>query len=194
VNPVFDPTGEFGTTVDQVKLDAAASAIGAIVVPSGLLALMSTTFNLTQVRLEVRDDVSDDLIALSIKQRTANGLGTGTPMRGAQNALVFSLRTDVPGGSGRGRMYWPCIAESVTTFLRINTPAQTAALADMVTYLHAIENAMATAFATIGFDLAVRSKTTKTTPHVNRIQLGNVMDTQRRRRDNIIEDYLSAAF
>jgi hypothetical protein len=64
----------------------------------------------------------------------------------------------------------------------------------MVTYLHAIENAMATAFATIGFDLAVRSKTTHTTPHVNRLQVGNVMDTQRRRRDNIVEDYLSAAF
>ena len=78
--------------------------------------------------------------------------------------------------------------------LRLDPAVVTAAQTAMVTYLHAIEDALATAFPTIGFDLAVRSKTTHTTPHVNKIQVGNVVDTQRRRRDKLVEDYSSVTF
>jgi predicted fused transcriptional regulator/phosphomethylpyrimidine kinase len=64
----------------------------------------------------------------------------------------------------------------------------------MRVYLTAMRDALATAFPTIGFNLAVRSKTTKTTPHVVRIQGGDVVDTQRRRRDNLPEAYSSLSF
>jgi len=40
----------------------------------------------------------------------------------------------------------------------------------------------------------VRSKTTRTTPHVSRLQIGDVIDVQRRRRDTLQEAYVSGAF
>jgi hypothetical protein len=105
-----------------------------------------------------------------------------------------SLRTDTPGGSGRGRLYWPAAGASVTTSLRLSTPAKETLLTNFTTYLHSLETQFANAFPTIGFDLAVRSKTTRTTPHVNRLQIGDVIDVQRRRRDNLQEAYASGAF
>ena len=194
INPTIDPTFEFGTTVDQTALDAAADAISALSPGGALLGSLSTAFSVTGCRLEVRDDSTDALIGISVQVRPVPLPGSGVPIRPAQCAIVFSLRTDTPGGSGRGRVYWPNIAGSITTQLRITPTDQTSYLAGMATYLHAMESALATAFPTIGFDLAVRSRTTHSTPHVNKIQIGNVIDTQRRRRDKMVEDYVSQSF
>jgi hypothetical protein len=194
VNPVFDPTFEFGSTVDQTALDAACDAIAALSPGTALLALQSQSLFVTGARLEVRADANDALIGISVQVRSTPLAGTGVPLRGTQDALVFSLRTTTPGGSGRGRIYWPAVSNAVNTQCRLSTTDQTAALNGMATYLHAMESALATAFPTIGFDLAVRSKTTHTTPHVNKLQAGNVLDNQRRRRDKMVEDYVSVAF
>jgi hypothetical protein len=40
----------------------------------------------------------------------------------------------------------------------------------------------------------VRSKTTHTTPHAVRLQVGNIVDTQRRRRDSLPESYSNITF
>jgi hypothetical protein len=194
INPTFDPTGEFGSTVNQDALDAAGNAIAALTPGAGLLALMSTVLTLTGARVEVRDDSTDALIGITVQPRAVLTAGTGTPLRGAQSALVFSLRTNTPGGSGRGRLYWPAVGTAVNTQLRLSSTDVTTAQTHMATYLHAMEDALATAFPTIGFDLAVRSRQTHTTPHVNKLQTGNVIDTQRRRRDKMVEDYISVAF
>jgi hypothetical protein len=194
INPVFDPTFEFGTTVDQTKLDQAANDIAGLSPGSSLLSFLSNSLAITGARVEVRDDSTDALMAISIQVRPTPLAGTGTPLRGAATAMVCSLRTNTPGGSGRGRLYWPAIGTAVTTQLRFDSATQAGALTNFGTYFHAMEDALATAFPTVGFDLAVRSRTTHTTPHVNKIQVGNVPDTQRRRRDKQIEDYLSAAF
>lgn len=194
INPVFDPTGEFPGSVNQANLDAATDAIAALTPGTALVTLLSSALGITGARTEVRDDSTDELIALSIQQRSPVLTGTGTPLRGAQTACVFSLRTDTPGGSGRGRLYWPAVGTSVDSTLRFTSATMTNAVNEMATYLHAMESALSTAFATIGFDLAVRSRLTHTTPHVNKLQAGTVPDTQRRRRDKMIEDYASIAF
>lgn len=194
VNPVFDPTGEFPGAVDQTALDAACDAIAALAIGTQLRALMSTALSVTGARLEVRHDTDDSLLAISQQVRATALPGTGTPLRGAQNALVFSLRTNTPGASGRGRIYWPALATSLSADTRLGSTEQTAALSDFRIYMNAMRSALATAFPTIGFDLAVRSKTTHTTPHVNKVQCGNVLDTQRRRRDAMIEDYALLPF
>lgn len=194
INPVIDPTLEFGSTVNQDALDAAANAIALLNPGSAALGALSTALTITGCRLEVRDDSTDALIGISVQVRSAPLPGTGVPARGAQNAMVISLRTNTPGGSGRGRLYWPCIATSVGSDLRVSSSSALSLLQNMETYLHAMEDALATAFPTIGFDLSVRSRQTHTTPHVNKIQIGNVLDTQRRRRDKLVEDYQSIAF
>jgi hypothetical protein len=80
----------------------------------------------------------------------------------------------------------------LTTFRALDTQV-TNVMNNMKTYLTAMESALVTAFPLIGFDLAVRSKTTGTTPHVNRMRVGDVLDTQRRRRDNLPEAYQQVA-
>lgn len=194
INPVFDPTGEFPGSVDQQALDDAALAIANLNPGAQLLSFMSSALSITGARVEVRDDATDDLIAISVQGRGSALTGSGTPLRGAQTAVVVSLRTNTPGGSGRGRIYWPAVGTAVSTTLRFDASFITAALTQVSTYLHAMEAALATEFPTIGFDLAVRSRTTHTTPHVNTLRIGDIPDTQRRRRDKMVEAYQTAAF
>lgn len=189
INPCFDPTGEWGSTVDQVALDAAATAIAALSPGAALLGHLSTTLSIQGARVEVRDDNSDALIGISTAQRATPLSGSGTALMPAQCALVYSLRTNTPGASGRGRIYWPCLGLSLSTNARVGAGNVTSNMAAMKAYLLAIRDVLATSFPTIGFNVAVRSKATKTTPHVVRMQLGDVVDTQRRRRDRLAEAY-----
>lgn len=194
INPTFDPTGEFPGGVNQTLLDEAADAIAALTPGTQLKNMLSTALSVTGARVEVRDDATDGLLAISVQQTEPPQVGTGSPLRGTGSALVFSLRTNTPGGSGRGRLYWPAVGMAVETTTRFSSANTLVALNQMATYLHEMENALATAFDTIGFDLAVRSRSTHTTPHVNKLGVGNIIDSQRRRRDKMLEDYQNIAF
>jgi hypothetical protein len=194
INPVFDPTAEFPGGVDQAMLDAAAAAIAALSPGATLLGMLSTGMSITGARVEVRDDATDALIGISIATRTTALAGTGAATMPPQCAWVVSLRTNTPGGSGRGRVYWPLMDATLNSSGRIPTAEVTAGLSAMRLYLTAIRDALATAFPTIGYNLAVRSRTQLATPHVVRIQAGDVVDTQRRRRDALPEAYQTLTF
>jgi hypothetical protein len=145
-------------------------------------------------RLEVRDDASDELIGISTQGRPTPYTGGIAPKMPLQNAAVVSLRTNTPGASGRGRLYWPVPGLAVASNTRIATADVTSILGSLKTYLVDIRDSLSSNFPTIGFNLAVRSKTTHSTPHVVRIQMGDVIDTQRRRRDKLVEAYSSLSF
>jgi len=194
VNPVFDPTLEFPGTPDQAMVDAAALAIANRTIPTSVRTIMGTSATRTGARVEIREDADDSLIAISIQGSATPAAGTGAARLTHQSAIVFSIRTNTPGGSGRGRFYWPAIGATLDNNGRLQTPATVTLAADMKSYLLGIRTDLATAFPTIGFDLAVRSKTTHTTPHAVRIQVGDVIDTQRRRRDALPEAYTQVAF
>ena len=191
INPSYDPTGEFPGGVDQTALDAAATAIAALSPGTQLLNRLSSLLQITGARVEVRDDATDELIGISNGVRTVALAGTGTVLMPPQCATVYSLRTNTPGASGRGRLYWPCLGAGITSTGRLASGTLATDLTAMKAYLQAIRDALGTAFPTIGFNLAVRSRTTKTTPHVVRMQVGDVIDTQRRRRDKFPEGYQS---
>jgi hypothetical protein len=193
VNPVFDPTGEFPGW-NQANADAATTAIDALTIPSSLLTLLSSSASITGCRLEVRDSATDELIGISIHARSSAVPGSAAPKLPSQAALVLSVRTDTPGASGRGRLYWPAAGAAIATTFRLNIPTSTQFVTDMKTYLTAVQGALAASFPTIGFSLAVRSQTKKTTPHATRIQAGDIIDTQRRRRDRLVESYTSVVF
>lgn len=194
INPTFDPSGELETGINQTALDAAALAISNINPGTNMGQGMSNALSIARCRLEVRSDSTDALLALSDVGSTLTPTGTITPKMSVQNAVVFSLRTNTPGGSGRGRVYWPAIGLSIGSNLRLVNATQVALLSEFKTYVGAMKTALTTNFPLIGFDLAVRSKTTKTTPHVVRIQMGDVIDTQRRRRDTLREAYVSTVY
>jgi hypothetical protein len=142
----------------------------------------------------VRDDVTDALIATSTASSATVMVGVGSTAMPSQSAMVISIRTDTPGGSGRGRLYWPCLVKGLDNAGKVPTVDVASFIADAKAYLLGIRSDLATSFPTIGFDLAVRSKTTKTTPHAVRIQVGSVVDTQRRRRDAAVEQYTTLTF
>jgi len=194
VNPTFDPTAEFGSTVSQPALDAACLAVANRTVPTSLRAMMTLSALRTGARLEVRNDTDDSLIGISVQASTTSQAGTGALRLPFQAATVFSIRTDTPGASGRGRMYWPALGATLNDQNRLTIPTTATLAADMKSYLLGIRTDLATAFPTIGFDLAVRSKTTHTTPHAVRLLVGDIVDTQRRRRDALPESYVQVPF
>lgn len=189
INPVFDPEGELPGFPSQGALDAATLAIANLNPAANLLSLLSPSLSITGARVEAREDSDDSLIAISNQSRTTVLPGTGTARQPAQCAMVFSLRTNTPGASGRGRLYWPTVGSTIGTDLRFAQSGVTTMVGEMKTYLAAIESALEAAWPGGVFALAVRSRATRSTPHVVRLQAGNVIDTQRRRRDAYAETY-----
>lgn len=194
INPVFDPSGELEIGIDQSKVDAAAKAIADLAIPAALLTLMSSSAQRVGARVEVRSDASDSLLAISTQSSTTNAAGSAVITAPYQTSVVCSIRTDTPGGSGRGRLYWPALAASLAQNARVTNPTPATTAAAFKTYLSGMQSALATAFPLISFDLAVRSKTTHTTPHAVRLQVGDVLDTQRRRRDALPESYVQVTY
>lgn len=194
INPVFDPTGEFGSTVNQAQLDAAALAIANRTVPNNLLQTLGSSMSRTGARVEVRDDATDALLGTSTQGSSSASAGSASPKMSPQAAMVISVRTDTPGARGRGRLYWPAMGITVSATGRIPTATVTSLLTDAKSYLLGIRTDLTTAFPMISFDLAVRSKTSHTTPHAVRLQIGDVVDTQRRRRDVLAEAYQQVTF
>jgi hypothetical protein len=121
-------------------------------------------------------------------------VGVGSLQLPTQSAIVASLRTNTPGGRGRGRVYWPATGAVLGTDGRLSSPTTAAIVADLKTYFKAIESALALGQPTAAWYLSVRSSTAKATPHVARIQVGDVIDTQRRRRDAYVEAYQSVTY
>lgn len=194
VNPVYDPSGEIFTGGNQDNLDAAAQLIANRTLPADLLTMLTTSASRTGARLEVRDNVTDALQQISIAGSTTAAVGVGSLKLPFQSAAVVSVRTDTPGASGRGRLYWPAMGATLTTQNRLQSPAPATLLSSFKTYLAGIEADLETAYPGIPFNLSVRSKTTKNTPHAVRLQLGDIIDTQRRRRDALPEAYSSVSF
>ena len=102
-----------------------------------------------------------------------------------QVSEVISLRTSTAGARGRGRMYFPNLnVSAVNTTGRIQSLIQS----DLATQFENFINGW-NANADL-FDVHVASPTGGFTTRVNQIRVGDVFDTQRRRRDALPEVYL----
>lgn len=198
VNPVLDPFGEIPGPWDQAAGDAATAAIAALTVPSRILLALSNAGSITSIRLEMRDTSTPEIIGVSEYSLPTPLVGTGLPSCPPQNSIVSSLRTANPLRSGRGRLYWPAPGVGITTSAFKLDPTFVQEFADGVaSYLTDVCEAVATAFdlsTTSGVGVSVYSPTKNTLTPVNRIQVGDVLDTQRRRRDSLPETYKTAAF
>lgn len=191
VNPAYDIT--VGGEVSQLELQGAVTAINELTVPAELRILMTSSTAVTGVRLEARTYAG-------VLEAQAEGLRSG-PITGQSNAgmpfqtsLVLSLRTGDPGGSGRGRMYWPATGAVVSAAtLRLASTVVGDAITGAKTYLKGIEAAIhANVDESVG--LAVWSRTKGSAALVNKIQAGDILDTQRRRRDSVPESYQSSTY
>ena len=186
---------------DQATTDAMAAALRTFLVaanvPTNLRGPLSTISTIDSVRVELR---AEDETTLSVAETllTTPVAGLGTASKTPQDAIVFSLRTSTPGARGRGRMYWPAIATTLSTSFQLSSPTAANVAADAKTFLAGIGTAMngvyiaeASARRVV---LAVRSGTDHACRDVTSIQVGSILDTQRRRRDNLPEAYTSVLY
>lgn len=173
------------------------SAITTTTMPAPLRTLMSEFVQIAQWRVEGFDD--NDVVTGVGVQATSPALnGVNSATKTPQDALVFSLRTDHAGRNGRGRMYWPALGATLNGEYKLSSPSLATIALGAATLLDLIGNEINAELAanslTETVELCVRSKTDKASYRVGSIQVGNVLDTQRRRRNRLSEAYASQAY
>lgn len=189
VNPVFQPLMP-PFTATETTLATVAQSIATLTVPATLLGLLSSSSTITGVRCEARSD-SFELEVVGEYIRPAALSGSGTASKPNQSAVVLSLRTAGVGARARGRMYWPAIASTLsTTTGRIASPTNTATAEAGAQYLKLIADAIGVTLTGVDtWNPVVFSRVSNTSRIVNAVWVGDVLDTQRRRRDNLPENY-----
>lgn len=197
VNPAYNETTNVATW-DQVLGNNAAQAIALIEPPADLRSLASVAAPLASVRIERRSD-GGALIGAAETPYIAGWSTSTQPTKTPQTACVISLRTATPGSSGRGRLYWPALGATInTTTLRFSLPGNDVTAPAASSYLDAIETALKEELhatpSLIDLHLCVVSPTTGQRHDVDRIEVGNILDTQRRRRDRMIEARYSVSY
>lgn len=185
VNPVYAIGGDFGTTVSAEQCQTIATAIAAIVVPTGITQNLSSAVAVTGARVEART-LAGDLESQGEAFKAVPATGSGSSPHPFQTSIVSSLRTSRAGASGRGRLYWPVLSMSLgTSTVRPTAATVTSFMTGVKTYLSSIESAIEVTLT--GVSLVVWSRKLLQTNNVTAIQVGDVLDVQRRRRDSLIE-------
>lgn len=119
-------------------------------------------------------------------------VGAGLPVVPNQVAVVVSLRTAAAGARGRGRFYLPTLQANVDTAGRLASSQRTTIANVTSTMLNGLNSDLASALDRDSVRLSVASGVgTGTLPPVTSMRVGDVFDTQRRRRDKIVENYES---
>lgn len=191
VNPVWT-ISDFGVSTTPVQIQAVATALAAVNPPASALAFMNSATTLHTYRVEARTSAGV-LENLAEAVRGAPLAGNGATPHPYQTSAVVSLRTNQVGASGRGRLYFPATGVPLQAgSLRPSSADVTAWIGGIKTYLSGMQTAVRTVFPTASLIVWSR-KTTGMFP-VDTIQAGDVLDTQRRRRDTLIEAYQSVAF
>lgn len=111
------------------------------------------------------------------------GTNTDEPLP-PQVAVAVSTRTALATKEGRGRFYLPPLATGACVAGEIILAAQEAIVAGAQTAL--------TSMSTAGFPVVVYHRDTLSADPVLRVDVGSVFDTQRRRRNKLVESRLTA--
>lgn len=182
----------FGLHVDSTaSLQATATAWAAAITDAwegtGTPAGSLTTYYTDEMTVNAASAVS--LVTATGQQieridvpLSLTGTSTGQQLP-PQLALVVSLRTILATKRGRGRFYLPAMATNALSSGRCLPAAQTAVLNGWGRALNSLVAAGATP--------VVWSIGLPTPPVVSRIEVGDVFDTQRRRRDQLTEARVS---
>lgn len=159
----------------------------ATVFPVAVLNRMSSGCRITGVRAQYYGPSGPALYS-GFRAFTTPLAGQGTISMPPQCSMVVSLLTSIAGRKFRGRMYWPNLAGSMTSSMKLTVPAGTA------TGFATMLNEIASRYP--GPDIiepAVYSAVDQALTSVTSVRVGDVVDTQRRRRDALTEIYQEAA-
>jgi hypothetical protein len=192
INPCFR-ISPAGGAVSYEQCLAIASAVAELSLPTTLRGMMSASTTYTGARVEARQ-YNGDLEAIAEDVRDTPQPGTSSSIHPMQTAYVFSLRAAVPGASGRGRAYWPATGIVLDTdTLRPTTAIVSGILTGAVSLFVALNAAVRVTFpGAVG--LSMWSRKNADSSVVTKILCGDVVDTQRRRRDTLTEAYQTSNF
>jgi len=128
------------------------------------------------------------LTGKNVSQATSSpalaGTGSGAALP-PQVAVCVSLRTALPTRAGRGRFFLPAPIVTVSSAGRIGSTPRGQILAAAEGMLQSLSDS--------GYPAVVYHRNDLTTTSVTTVKVGDVFDTIRRRRDKLIESYVSAA-
>lgn len=159
--------------------------------PVTLMSLISSTGGIRGVRVEYIDE-SGNLAQAAEYIRPTVITGTGSMSKPLQTSMVVSLLSGRPGRSFRGRLFLPYWGSPILgTDGRIPPAGRDSVLAAMQVWLTAVG---AAAPIGGGMVLAVVSQTTGLAVRITQLQIGDVPDTQRRRRDALVEQRTGIVF
>jgi hypothetical protein len=144
----------------------------------------STVYVGCRVRQVSAAGVTEAVATRTLATPIAGNAGTLGGAMPPECSIVVSLQTQLPGGRGRGRAYYPGFSVgSLTSTGRLQGVARDVLATGWKNYLDGW-NADPTALAA-----GVASVTGGFVTAIDRIRVGDVVDTQRRRRDALTESY-----
>lgn len=190
VTPKF--MGQPAVMTQYAQLEEWAELIGGFIegLPSAnpLRGLLSSAGAITSIRTEYRD-ASNALGQAAEYIFPSAVLGSGAANKVFQTSVVLSLRTGRPGRSYRGRIYWPALSASLNAQLRMTETTMTGILNEAITLFANIEGYADQVGNAV--NLAVVSQTLDVSTRVTSVQVGDILDIQRRRRDSLQEFYVA---
>lgn len=190
VTPKF--MGSPSPMTEYADLEEWATLIGDYIISLAnadpLIALLSTAGAVTSVRTEYRD-ANNGLAQAAEYVFSSPKPGAGSPNKVFQTSVVISLRTGRPGRSYRGRIYWPALAAALNANLRLPEATMTGIMDSAAGLIAEIEGYADQVGSSVR--LAVVSQTLGVSTRVQTIQVGDILDIQRRRRDSLQELYVS---
>lgn len=197
----FNIVGIGPHTIDFAMAQSIAArivtAVTAASIPAALKSLLSTDATIIGWRVDGYDD-NDVSTAQGLANYAAPVPGFSLASKTPQDAIVFSLRTNHAGRNGRGRMYWPALGATLGVGWKMTGPTPTATALGAATLLDLIGDQINAELAanslTETVELCVRSRTDKESYRVGSIQVGDIIDTQRRRRNKLLETYVSQSY
>ena len=173
---------DLSSTDADAATDAEAWLGGFMATSGGAAPLFSASTIFGPVKVSQIDAATDKVISSAFGTLTKAGTGTGSVLP-PQVAVCVTLRTALAGPSNRGRFYLPA---TLDTTLESNTGRMAAA--SVTQLVGALGNAFTLYAGSPGTpQVIVRSKTHHNAQNATRYEVGNVFDTQRRRRDKLFE-------
>lgn len=145
---------------------------------AGLNARYSTQMSLTGTATASLDVATGKQISRVADVLALAGTAAAEPLP-AQCALVVSLRSAFATRSGRGRFYLPAMSTGVMTTGKVGGAAMTAIVAGI--------KALMDTLVAAGLTPCILNVTTHVTTVVTTFDIGNVIDTQQRRRNKLVE-------
>lgn len=174
--------------VDKVtKQNQVGLANAALSFFNGFKSLVPAGSNLTGVRINAiqpNGKVFNGANYFYLKT-PVGGSSTASSQLPPQLAVVMSLRTGARGPGGRGRMYLPITGGGLLSNGKITSVNQTTLSAAGKAFLEAIH--------AIGPLPAVVNQRVQRYSSIDRVEIGDMMDVQRKRRNKFDESYVTAA-